>query len=150
MAQNFSLFAFHSPGRSCWILSTALALYFFDLKKAFDKVWHVRLIAKLTAVGASDSALCWFQIFLSNRTHQTVVGNSFSSALSHSAGIPQGAILSPLLFLVFVNDLPTVVSDGEINLFADDTSVYTTSKVLPTLQQQLQAAVDAVHCWMSL
>ena len=91
-----------------------------------------------------------FKIFLSNRTHQTVVGNSFSSALSPSAGVCQGAILSPLLLLVYVNDSPTVVSDGELNLFADETSVYTASKDVPILQQQLQAAVDAVHCWMSL
>ena len=121
---------------------------FFDLKKAFDKVWHKGLLAKLAAAGVSDSALCWFRDFLSNRTHQTVVGNSFSSPLAPSAGVPQGAILSPLLFLVYVNDLPAVVSGGEINLFADDTSVYTASKDPQSLQRQLQQAVDAVHCWM--
>ena len=101
---------------------------FFDLKKAFDKVWHAGLLRKLAAAGVSGPAFLWLEDFLSERSQRTVVGNSISDALSPFAGVPQGAILSPLLFLVYVNDLPAAVPSGEANLFADDSSVYATRK----------------------
>ena len=99
-------------------------LCFLTSKKAFDKVWHAGLLAKLAAVGVSGSAFLWFEDFLSQRFQRTVVGTCVSTELSPSAGVPQGAILSPLLFLVYVNNLPDAVSADEANLFAGDTSVY--------------------------
>ena len=121
---------------------------FFDLKKAFDKVWHAGLLSKLSAAGVSGSAFLWFEDFLTRRTQRTVVGSSVSAELSPSAGVPQGAILSPLLFLVYVNDLPGALSAGEANLFADDTSVYVADRDLRCLQRRLQTAVDEVQVWM--
>ena len=121
---------------------------FFDLKKAFDKVWHAGLLSKLSAAGVSGSAFLWFEDFLTRRTQRTVVGPSVSAELSPSAGVPQGAILSPLSFLVYVNDLPGAVSAGEANLFADDTSVYVADWDLRCLQRCLQTAVDEVQVWM--
>ena len=97
---------------------------FFDLKKAFDKVWHAGLLAKLAAGGVSESAFLWLEDFLSQRFQRSVVGTCVSTELSPSAGVPQGAILSPLSFLVYVNNLPDAVSADEANLFAGDTSVY--------------------------
>ena len=116
---------------------------FFDLKKAFDKVWHAGLLAKLAAVGVSGSAFLMFEDFLSQR-FQRNVGACVSTELSPSAGVPQGAILSPLLFLVYVNDLPDAVSAGEANLFADDTPVYVADRDPCSLEQHLQVAVDEV------
>ena len=72
------------------VQSVDVGAVFFDIKRAFDKVWQKGLLAKLAAAGVLDSTLCWFRDFLSNRTHQTVVGNSFSSPLAPSAGVPKG------------------------------------------------------------
>ena len=108
--------------------SNYIGAVFFDLKKAFDKVWHAGLLRKLAAAGVSGPAFSWFQDFLSARSQQTVVGASISDALPISAGVPQGGILSSLLFIVYVNDLPAAISKGEAKLFADDTSEYVAHK----------------------
>ena len=95
---------------------------------ALDKVWHAGLLSKLAASGVSGSALAWVSDFLSQRSQRTVVGTSNSDELSPFAGVPEGAILSPLLFLVYVYDLPAAISQGEANPFADDTYVYASHK----------------------
>ena len=87
-------------------------------------------MSKLSAAGVSGSAFLWFEDFLTRRTQRTVVGSSVSAELSPSAGVPQGAILSPLLFLVYVNDLPGAVSAGEASPFTNDTSVYVADRDL--------------------
>ena len=101
---------------------------FFHLKKAFDKVWHAGFLRTLAAAGVSGPAFSWLEDCLSERSQRTVAGTSISNALSPFAGVPQGTIPSPLLFVVYMNDLPAAVSSGEANLFADDTSVYVTRK----------------------
>ena len=102
-------------------------MIFLDPQKAFDKVWHKGLLAKLSAAGISDSAFEWFQSYLSNRRQRTRVTDAISCPNFLLAGVPQGAILSPLLFPLYVNDIVNCVDaldDPEINLFADDTSFY--------------------------
>ena len=94
---------------------------FFDLRKAFDRVWHLGLLAKLRAAGIKGAALQWFASFLSGRHQATLVGGSVSPYAALHAGVPQGAILSPLLFSVYMNDIPF---GGTTNLFAYDTSSY--------------------------
>ena len=94
---------------------------FFDLKKAFDRVWHEGLLCKLRSLGVDGSALQWFHSFLSNRGQRVGVGNAISSYQDLHAGVPQGAILSPQLFLAFINDIIQITS-AKLNLFADDTS----------------------------
>ena len=111
-------------------------------------MWHVGILPKLAATGVSGPAFSWFQDFLSARSQRTVVGASISDALPISAGVPQGGILSSLLFIVYVNDLPAAILKGEANLFADDTSVYVAHKDTQCLQHHLQAAVDEVQLWM--
>ena len=123
---------------------------FFDLKKAFDKVWHRGLIAKLNAVGIRGSALKWFESFLENRNHVTVVNGRVSSPAEIHAGVPQGAILSPLLFSIYVNDITRAsASVCDINLFADDTLAFVSSPTASALQAKLQLAADVISCWFS-
>ena len=95
---------------------------FLDVSKAFDKVWHEGLLYKLENVGIKGSLLCWLKSYLLNR-NQFVVLNGQASELRYiNSGVPQGSILGPLLFLVYVNDINVgILSD--INLFADDTSL---------------------------
>lgn len=95
-------------------------LVFLDISKAFDRVWHKGLLFKLRQFGINGMLLQWFSSYLSNRKQQVQVDGETSAALSISAGVPQGSILGPLLFLIYINDL-VVRLECDPHLFADDT-----------------------------
>ena len=96
---------------------------FCDISKAFDRVWHKGLLHKLWVNGIRGSLLSWFDSYLNNRKQFTVINGYKSNIKSIEAGVPQGSVLGPLLFLVYIND---IVEDIQCNikLFADDTSLY--------------------------
>ena len=119
---------------------------FFDLRKAFDRVWHQGLFAKLRAAGIKGAALQWFASFLSGRHQATLVGGSVSPYAALHAGVPQGSILSPLLFSVYMNDIPF---SGTTNLFADDTSSYVIDTSPHTACHKLQLRTDALRSWFN-
>ena len=103
---------------------------FCDISKAFDRVWHRGLLFKLSALGISGSLLRWFSSYLSSRQQRVLYAGSSSSWSSINAGVPQGCILGPLLFLVYINDITTDINadittdiNANIRLFADDTSL---------------------------
>ncbi len=129
--------------------SKYVGVIFFDLQKAFDKVWHKGLLAKLSSAGVSDSALEWFKSYLSNRRQQTRVADAISCPDYLLAGVPQGAILSPLLFALYVNDIVKCAEDSEINLFADDTSLYIEDYSASSLSTRLQECVNILSAWFN-
>ena len=96
---------------------------FCDISKAFDRVWHKGLLFKLRTIGCSDSIINWFLSYLSNRRQRVVINGQASDWASVLAGVPQGSILGPLLFLIFINDIVKHIGCS-IRLFADDTSLY--------------------------
>ena len=101
-----------------------LKLVFLDISKAFDKVWHEGLLYKLKSMGISGELYDLLEKYLSGRFQRVVLNGQTSSFL---AGVPQGSILGPLLFLVYISDLPDgLKSNGK--LFADDTSLFTIAK----------------------
>ena len=120
----------------------------FDFSKAFDKVPHKRLLAKLAYYGIAGNAFNWIGAFLHNRTQRVVLNGSKSAWSSVDSGVPQGTVLGPLLFLVYVND---IVSDikSEIRLFADDCILY--REIKSTVDSQiLQDDINSLFSWSKL
>ena len=108
------------------------------MSKAFDKVWHDGLIFKLKQNGVSGKLLSFFTSYLSNRKQRVVLNGSFSDVANIESGVPQGSVLGPLLFLVYINDLENNVKSN-VKFFADDTMLYS------VVNDPLKAASDLNH-----
>ena len=102
-----------------------MRIVFCDVSKAFDKVWHEGLLYKLSSIGICGHLLRWFRDYLCKRQQRVLVRGQSSDWGTIEAGVPQGSVLCPLLFLIYVNDMVKKVSCG-VKLFADDTLMYIT------------------------
>ncbi len=112
---------------------------FLDLSKAFDTVNHSILFSKLSKAGFNDATVTWFNSYLYQRTQVTRVDNATSSAKYVSVGVPQGSVLGPLLFILYVNDLPSYIKKCKVTMYADDTVLYFSSSTLSELEENLNA-----------
>ena len=124
--------------------------FFIDFSKAFDRVPHKRLLAKLKASGVGGRVLEWIQDFLVARKSQVEVNGARSDPSFPTSGVPQGSVLGPLLFKHYVSDLPGELSSGCL-LFADDLKVWATVSTAaegPYLQSELNRVVEWTDRWM--
>ena len=101
--------------------STLMHTVYLDIRKAFDSVPHKELLTKLWSFGIRGSLWYWFNAYLTNRQQCVHISDSISEVLPVLSGVPQGNILSPLLFTLYVNDFPTQLKTMLANIFADDT-----------------------------
>ena len=117
-----------------------------DFSKAFDKVPHCRLISKLTYYGINPQIVTWVQDFLCDRTQRVALRGELSDSAPVTSGVPQGSVLGPLLFLLYINDLPDYVSSSTARLFADDCLLYLHVED-ESDAALLQADLDALQSW---
>lgn len=121
---------------------------FLDFSKAFDKVSHELLFLKLTKLNLDINVLAWLRSFLTNRS-QFVTANNINSDLSPvGSGVPQGSVLGPLLFLIYINDLPTNICSS-VSLFADDCVIYREINSDSDISL-LQSDINSVSEWCDL
>ena len=120
---------------------------FLDLSKAFDTVDHKILLRKLMYYGISGKKNSVFESYLTNRMQYTKINNYSSNFQTIECSVPQGSVMGPLLFLIYVNDLPCA-SSFQTTLFADDTSLHLSHKDIKTLQLNVQNELDKVDTWM--
>ena len=129
---------------------------YLDFRKAFDLVSHRHLIYKMSKYGITRQTLNWVEAFLSNRKQKVVIRGTASELLEVTSGVPQGSVLGPILFLIFINDLPLKVI-SPLSLFADDSKVFTRIvaekniknkvKPAPTGNEVLQRDLENIKKW---
>ena len=118
-----------------------------DLQKAFDTLDHSLLLKKLRLLNFSDDTILWFKSYLSNRTFLVNVESTFSDPGDLNCGVPQGSILGPLLFLLYINDLPQAVADCDVRLYADDTCISFTHKNISVIEAKLNTDFNNLCDW---
>ncbi|CAF1503231.1 unnamed protein product [Adineta steineri] len=124
------------------------AVILFDIKAAFDSVWHDGLIHKLNDLQLPQHLFNYLISFLQNRTAAIEIENILSRTFNLNSGTPQGSPLSPLLYIIYTADsMNGILDHTEHGLFADDTALWTSSRKLTCLSSRLQESVDAFGIW---
>ena len=136
-----------SGHRDC---GNAVVACFFDLSKAFDRVWHAGMIKKLHHCGVRGPALDWLTAYLCTRRQRVRINDVYSDWSDIPAGVPQGSVLGPLLFVIYTIDLPSACSSDltRCSQFADDTALISTHKSFAQAQEALQSSVSSAATWL--
>ena len=121
------------------------AAIFIDLSKAFDTVNHALLLEKLHNIGFDNIAHCWFRDYLSGRRQCVKAGETKSEFLQVSNGVPQGSVLGPVLFTIYINNIVSRLKDCQSHLYADDTIIYCTADSVHQALRNLQQAFNTVQ-----
>ena len=123
---------------------------YIDLKKAFDTVQHRTLLYKLQHYGIRGLALQWFESYLSKRKQYVVTNNTQSDMLELCEyGVPQGSILGPILFLLFINDIHKSLNNTVIKLFADDTNCFLSGNDFSSLERLAETELNKLQTWIN-
>lgn len=120
---------------------------YLDFQKAFDSVSHSKLISVLHARGIRGGLLNWISNFLTGRTQSVLVGNKLSRETAVTSGVPQGSVLGPLLFILYISDLPSVVKNSKLLLYADDCKLFLSCRHDIADITGLQNDLDRITTW---
>ena len=123
---------------------------FIDLKKAFDTVNHKILLNKLAHYGIRGVLLKWFETYLTGRRQYVFYNGESSDLRNISCGVPQGSVLGPLLFLIYINDLPNVSEKLNFFLFADDTNIYYECDNLHIMEEIINTELKQLNLWLNI
>ena len=129
-------------------LGKLVGMVFIDLKKVFDKVDHDVLCKKLEHYGVQQRELSWFRSYLSNRKQLCRVNGVDSNVGEIEVSVPQGSCLGPLLFLIYINDLPQAVQHSSVTMYADDTSPCHQSRDLTQLNKAINSDLKKLETWL--
>lgn len=121
---------------------------FIDLRKAFDTVNHTIFLSKLSAFNFSKCSIEWFTSYLNLRDQCVKIEDKKSLFMRNKMDLPQGSILGPLLFSLFINDLPCCCPDVECQLYADDTVIYTSAKSSAKVAAVLNKQMERISIWL--
>ena len=122
-------------------------MLFFDFRKAFDIVNHTIFLEKLKAIGISGDLFSWLDDYMSARKQFVQLSGYQSGSKTVTYGVPQGSILGPKLFSIFVNDLPESITSGDLFMFADDTTIFTIGKNIDNIILMLQSVLAQLYTW---
>ena len=125
-----------------------LIIVFFDIEKAFDTASHIEIMHNLYKIGMRGRMLRWFKDYFSGRQFSVRIGNSFSERQDLACGVPQGSILSPLLFSILLSNIPTFDSVHSL-LYADDLSMFVVDHTMDAALLKIQSAVNDMNTWLS-
>lgn len=123
---------------------TTSCAVFLDFVKVFDTVDHEILLEKLNHYGIRGVVNSFFKSYLQNRKQKVEIEGSLSGIKKITCGVPQGSVLGPILFLLYINDLPTILSNAKATIFADDTSLFFKHKNPKELEHLLNSDLKAV------
>ena len=129
------------------VLCGITGITFLDFRKAFDLVDHEILLQKLECYNFDSNALTLFKSYSNNRQQSVHIGTTESKFNKIKSVVPQGSVLGPFLFLLYINDLPLHVKYSQIALFADDTTIHWSSKSLESIEENMQKDLDNINKW---
>ena len=120
---------------------------YFDLQKAFDTVDHKILLHKLYNYGIRGFMYVWLKHYLTNRQQFTFINGTSSSLRGISCGVPQGSVLGPLLFLIYINDISNCLPENNLRLFADDTNLFLSCDSFMQLENKANECLYNMQQW---
>ena len=127
--------------------SNLVGVILLDLSKGFDLVDHDTLLSKISAYHASAVSMKWFESYLWERSQICSVARSLSAPLTLSCGVPQGSLLGPVLFSLYMNDLPLNIPEANVDAYADDTTLWKSNGDCIKIQNDLQSSLDCANVW---
>lgn len=123
---------------------------FVDFKRAFETIDRSVLLKKLECYGIRGSELAWFTDYLTDRYQTTKFGKTTSSQLRNELGLPQGSVLSAILFSLFINDVKSIFQKCKVNLFADDTAIYIVGKDVDDMVEIMNSELTNFNVWLNI
>ena len=120
---------------------------FLDISKAYDSVWSQGLVYKAAKLGITGNTLAWIEDFLLERTMRVRIGSHTSEARIVENGVPQGSVLSPILFNIMLSDFPSQPATINTRLFADDITIYSETRLPADAETILQPALNRIYRW---